>query len=328
MSKTPAATEIASLQMPSIVSEVEILARKSEAKFQIVKLPLDALPKGLAVSEPALGFATDGNGNIQFVNLEDRVAALAGKPLRRKGTAFATTLKSFCDLVQRHAGKDSVVFADANWKAPKFTAVIDYNAQAESSAEAKPGDDHLARFGHHRISYQFPLSEAWKTWVKFNGEQMSQTVFAQFLEDHIHEVASPSQTEVNDAKDRFKTTVANPSDLIDLSRGMEILVGAKIKSKINLASGEKQLVFETEHKTADGNTLTIPGLFVVNVAPFYQGEPMRIFARLRYRPSEGGVVWFYELYRPDLAIEARVTDDLDTVGAETGLPTYHGAPEI
>ncbi len=311
---------------PHMGLQIETLTRQTAAKFEIVLLPKEALPSGVAVEQPSIGLLTDGEGNISIVNLASHAAGLAGKPLRREGTARATTLGSFVGLVNRHASPNSAVFADANWKAPKFTAVIDYNEPA-MGADVEPGDDPHARFGKHRVAYEFPLSEAWKVWIKFNKEPMGQADFAAFLEDHIHEVSSPTQEEVNTARDQFKTTVANPTDLITLSRGMEVVVGARVKSKVNLASGEKQIIFESENRDINGKELLVPGLFVVSVAPFYQGEAMRIFARLRYRPAEGGIVWFYELYRPDLAIEARVTDDLLTVARETNLPTFHGSPE-
>jgi uncharacterized protein YfdQ (DUF2303 family) len=314
------------LSLPNAIADIEALTRKSEAKFEIMALPDGALPKGLAVTTPSIGVKREAGG-ITLVDLAPYVERLAGKPVRRKGTAMATTLGSFIDLTVRHKALNSVVFADANWKAPKFTAVIDYHTEVAGAA-IEPGDDPHARFGQHRIVYTFPLSEAWKVWIKNNAEPMGQAEFAAFIENHIVDLASPNQIEINEARDNHKTTVATPAELIELSRGMEVTVGARIKSKTNLASGEKQLVFETENRTADGSTLVVPGLFVVNVAPFYQGEPMRIFARLRYRPSEGGVVWFYELYRPDLAIEERVTADLDTVRDSASVPVFHGAPEI
>lgn len=317
------------VQQSSLIADIETLARKSEAKVQLLSLPYGALPPGLAVGTPTVAVITDGNGNVKIADILPHVEGLRGKPSRRQGTARTATLASFIDLVNRHAAQESAIFADANWKAPKFTAVIDYHQIAiGKDAALAVGDDPLARFGKHRIVYEFPLSEAWKVWLAQDGMLLDQTEFAAFIEDHIHELSSPTQAEVNEAREKFKTTVANPTDLIELSRGLEVLAGARVKNRVNLSSGEKQIVFETEHKTADGNELTVPGLFVLNIAPFYQGEPMRLFARLRYRVAGGGLLWGYELYRPDLAIEQRVSDDLATVAEQTGLPTYHGSPEM
>jgi uncharacterized protein YfdQ (DUF2303 family) len=310
----------------SVIDRIEALTRKSGAHFNIMAIPTEALPAGLAVKKPMVGISVDGSGNVVLHDLSRHVEALAGKPVRRKGTAIAQTLDSFIDLVNRHKSANTVIFADASWRAPKFTAVIDYHAEARGTA-GEAGEDSLARFGQHRVSYTFPLSEPWKVWIANNGKAMAQADFAAFIEDHIVDLASPDQSEVNEARDRFQTTVATPAGLMELSRGMEITVGSKVKSRQNLSSGEKQLVFETEHRSADGGTLIVPGLFVVNVPPFYQGETMRILARLRYRPSAEGVVWFYELYRPDLAIEERVTNDLATAGSECEVPTFHGHPE-
>jgi uncharacterized protein YfdQ (DUF2303 family) len=310
----------------SLADKIEALTRKAQASFDVVPLPLEALPKGLAVEQPCIGVSRDGAGVVQLHDLSRHIEQVVGKPMRRKGTAVVTTLESFVDLVNRHKSESTAVFADANWRAPKFTAVIDYHVDAKGAA-SEAGKDALARFGQHRVSYTFPLSEAWKTWVGNNGKSMSQEDFAAFIEDHIADLSSPLPHETNEARDRFQTTVAAPAALMELSRGMEVTVGAKVKSKQNLSSGEKQLVFETEHRTADGGTLIVPGLFVVNVPPFYQGESMRILARLRYRPGADGIVWFYELYRPDIAIEEHVTSSLDVVAAACGVPAYHGHPE-
>jgi hypothetical protein len=86
---------------------------------------------------------------------------------------------------------------DANWKAPKFTAVIDYHAQAESR---RPIWQSRATIITRALAstasvYHLPACpRPGRSWiVKFNGEPMPQAVTcAAFIEDHIHEVASPT----------------------------------------------------------------------------------------------------------------------------------------
>ncbi|TIP21885.1 MAG: DUF2303 family protein, partial [Mesorhizobium sp.] len=73
-----------------------------------------------------------------------------------------------------------VIFADADWRNPSFTAVIDYHEDVSGG---------LAAFGKHRIQYAFPLSEEWKKWIEMNGEPMKQAEFAYFLEDRVAELS-------------------------------------------------------------------------------------------------------------------------------------------
>lgn len=318
-----------------MVDKVAGLALAGAAGFGLLELPKGALPAGLTVDDPRLIVLRDGNGKVELKTVAPLFADLLGKPARRKGTATATTLASFCELVN-HSGDDgTVIFVDANWTAPKLTAVLNYNL-ARSDGEPQPaeeaGDDPLARFGDHRVVYPFPLSEPWNVWVANNGKLMPQEEFAAFIEDHIHEVAAPD-TDPDNLEERrwaddFRTRIAHPSELVDLARGLEIMVGAKIKTQARLQSGERSLVFETEHRNADGGEVTVPGLFILRVPIFYEGLPQRMLVRLRYRAAgEKGVLWAYEIHRPDEVVTARVRADVREVEHRTGRAIFDGAPE-
>lgn len=239
-------------------------------------------------------------------------------PQRRKGTAMAETLESFNALVDRHKTAASVIFADTGWTAPAFTAVIDYH-------EAKGGG--TADWLGHRVVYKFPLSEEWKAWTAMNGEKMDQAQFAAFLEDRIADLASPTEGEKAMYERDFATRVATPAELINLSRGLAVHVDQQVKSAVTLQSGEGQIAWEELHKDSDGKPLKIPGMFMLKVAPFFMGEKTAVPVRLRYRPANGRILWFYQIYRPDIVITEQVRRDLGTAAQATGLPAFEGAPE-
>lgn len=253
----------------------------------------------------------------EVIDLSRHFEAWRFVPQFRRGTAKALTLQSFIDLTNYHKVERSAVFADTNWQAPSFTAVIDYHD--------KPTD--APDFGKHRVAYQFPLSPEWVAWTKQDGQKMNQADFAAFLEDHIPELASPSDAE-RVFEDTFQTKVATPAELMQLSRGLQVNIEARVKNVSTLQTGEGQIQWEEAHKDADGKPLKVPGLFVLAIAPFFMGEKIRIPVRLRYRASGGTVIWFFQIYRPDQFVTERVRDDLDTVARETGLPVYEGAPEM
>lgn len=310
------------------VQSLAALGARQEVNFEA--LPKGALPPDLLVEEPHVAVVFDAKGGVDIRSLKPHIDEARGRPSSRVGTAKATTLESFVALTNRHKVESSAVFADASWKAPSLTAVIDYHsASAEGAgASATAGDDNGARFCRHRIRYDFPLSEQWKLWVANNGEPMLQADFAAFLEDHIAEIAAPFPQEVAEVQQNYKTTLGAPLEILDLSRGLEVRVGAKIKTKTRLQSGEQSLVFETEHTNAAGEPIEVPGMFLIQVPIFDRGESARVFARLRYRPAgDKGVLWFYQLHRPDLVVAERVDADVEKVRSESGLPVYHGAPE-
>lgn len=312
------------------VRAITALAGRQDVRFE--PLPAEALPPDLLVETPHVAIVYDAKGGVEIRSLAQHVSEARGRPSQRRGSARATSLQSFIELVNYHKVEASAVFADASWRAPKLTAVIDYHApRATEAAEETAGDDPGARFCTHRIAYDFPLSEAWRLWVAKNGEAMLQADFAAFIEDHIAEIAAPTNQEVAEVKAKYKTVLGAPLTLLDLSRELEVTVGAKLKSKKRLDSGEQALVFETEHTattTSGGEAVEVPGMFLIQTPIFDRGEPARVLARLRYRPAgDKGVLWFYELHRPDLSVAERVDADVDLVARETKLPVYLGAPE-
>jgi hypothetical protein len=240
-------------------------------------------------------------------------------PPRRAGAAKVTTLQSFIDLVNRHSDEHSVVFAQTEWPATQLLAVIDYH-QTDGSA----------RFGRHRIVYDFPITEEFSAWMQANGKWLEQAAFAEFLEEHAKEVAAPFDTEKTEYEPLFKERFAAPNELITLSRSLEIYVGQKVKRQERLQTGERTILFETSHTNEKGDPVDIPGIFMVSVNAFVASteRPMiRIPARLRYRVSGGEIKWGYQLYRPEFWLRAQVQNDLAEVATATSLPTYEGAPE-
>lgn len=240
------------------------------------------------------------------------------RPARKKGTAKTTTLRSFHALTNRHKTDDSAIFAEMDWRKPGFTAVIDYHEAMNGGAPDNLG---------HRIAYSFPLSEEWTAWAKMDGAKMAQADFAAFLEEHIADLTSPTEAEAIQMERDFATKCAAPSELVLLSRGLQVFVGSNVKNAVTLQSGEGQVVWEETHKDAAGNTLKVPGMFMLSIAPFFMGEKIRVPVRLRYRAAGGSLVWFYQIYRPDVAITEQVRRDLADTEMETGLPVYEGSWE-
>lgn len=239
-------------------------------------------------------------------------------PTRKTGTAQAQTFESFCDLTNRHKTGNSAIFANIDWRKPTLTTVIDYH-------EAVNGGK--ADFAKHRIHYPFPLSEEWKKWVEKDGDPMQQNEFAWFLEDRIVEVSSPTEEDKALYESQFNTKIALASQLVELSRGLSVRVDATVKAATTLQTGEGQIAFEETHKGDDGKPLKVPGLFMLYIAPFFMGEKVRIPVRLRYRPVNGKIVWFYNIFRPDQFVTQHIRDTLFEAADKTGLPTYSGSPE-
>lgn len=328
-----------------VAQQIAALAMLAKSKVEFVPLPKGLVPAGATVAEPHLAVKTDGRGGVETIDVKPLIEAIRGKPAQRKGTAKAATVDSFIDLVNRSGDGHSAIFIDPDWRKPKFTAVLDYNlARSEDDTDAAAGgrdsigagDDAHARFGNHRVVYEFPQSESWKQWLHDDANQraarkenplLDQEEFAKFIEDHIHEITSPTEGEAADLQRKFRTRCAGANDMLDLARGLEVTVGRAIKSQTRLASGERAIVFTEEHATGAGQPIDVPGLFLIEIPLFYRGDTVRVTVLLRYRATSGGVKWAYELYRPDEIVDSAVRRDVDAVAGRTGLPCYDGAPE-
>lgn len=292
------------------VEAVAKLAKASGSQVMHVTAPSDM--KGVPSSIPVLFNAETG----QVHGLADQFEKYRTKPTRKAGVAKAETLESFIALTNLHKQENSVIFADTSWKNPILLAVIDYH-----SADAPDN-------GKHRIAYRFPVSEEWAAWLAIDKKPMSQEAFAEFIEDHIADLSTPDLQEQEDFGGMFAAKVGFPNEIIGLSRGLQIHAETRVKQAIKLQTGESQITFEEDHKTANGDPLNVPGVFILNIAPFFMGETARVPVRLRYRLRDGKLSWSCELYRPDKYITEQVRADMGQASEETELPAFEGNPEM
>jgi len=298
----------------------------SGAADLVARLAMEsAKPNVIAVDTAGLGAAYPKSVPVLFDAKNARAASLKplieefrGRPERREGIATVETLESFIALVSRHKDSDSAIFARTLWPSPALTAVIDYHGASEA---------HEPHFLKHRIVYAFPVTDELKAWIDNNVQPMEQLEFAGFLEEHAAELAAPFDGEKSEYERLFRERFAVPSELLALSRDLEIHSGAKVKRSERLQSGERKVYYAEEHMTGDGQPVDIPGIFVVNVPAFLDGEPVRIPARLRYRLVAGGIKWLYQLYRWEFFLRDRVYHDMHKAAEATALPAYEGAPE-
>jgi uncharacterized protein YfdQ (DUF2303 family) len=295
------------------VKAIVDLAQKA-CDIQIGELPTEGLGEGLPARVPVLMDPRPGAAPI--TSLKNLIESYRRRPERRVGTAKVTTLASFIDLVNRHKNSSSVIFAATAWPEPKLRAVIDYH-----QLDGEP------RHGAHCVDYAFPLTEEFKAWIGKNNKLMEQADFAAFLEEHAAELTSPFDGEKTEFEHLFKEKMATPNELVALSRDLEIFVGHKVKRAERLSSGERTVEFVEEHLGKNGEKVAIPGIFMIAVPAFVDGEPIRIPARLRYRAGGGTISWGYQLWRWEHWMRQQVKFDLDRAAEKTALPAFEGQPE-
>lgn len=242
-------------------------------------------------------------------------------PLRRAGTASHTRLDSFIDHVNRFKGENSAVFAVDNMEAPKLTAIFDYHYAGYDSDPCNL---------KHKAVYSFPLSDEWKAWSKADGKPMAMADFAAFLEDHIVDVTAdkPQSEAAKDFLAKSGGNLASPSKLIEIARGLQVNESSTLREARNLSSGEAEVVFQSEHLDASGNKLVLPNAFMICIPIFARARVLdQILARFRYRKQGGSIVFWFDLWRPDMVFEHAFTEACNQVRSDTGLPLFVGSAE-
>lgn len=291
-------------------------------------------PEIITVADPASGaevLVIVGNGAIRPVSA-DFFDGNLDAPRYRRGIAVMTTIDSFINHVNRFGDDDSAVFADDNRSAPKLTAVLDYHRE-----DVGLGPDRMHstyRFGKHRTTFAFPLSDEWKAWVKASGTVMGMGDFALFLEDRIGDIAIAGDDFPEDVT-RFVNvnggleSIADFATLVELSRGLKVYEQANVEEATSLASGEGHIRFSVEHetRTRTGGVVKVPTMFFIAIPIFNKGPFYRIGARLRYRKTAEGVKFWFDLYRADRSFDHAFAEAVAKVDAETSASVFFGAPE-
>lgn len=218
-------------------------------------------------------------------------------PNRKRGTVALKDVTSFITYCTDQAQKElGYIFADPDQRT--MTAVFNDNHGA------------VAGWRDHRAVLKAEYTPEFERWLRNSGQHKSQSEFAEFIEDNFADVAGDdAQLLLNVA-----TTIQAKTDI-------------NFSSAKRLESGQVQLTYnEVINATAGANgALTIPKGFTLGLRIFKNGDGYLIKARLKYRLGQGGVKFWYELDRPERAVEDAFKGYIDQVRKESGYSVLLGA---
>ncbi len=236
----------------------------------------------------------------KHIDLTKAIEAAAPAPARKKGTVPLTDVASFTKYLADQAQTDHCyIYADVDTRT--LTAVIN---------DHMAGDEY-AGWRDHRAVYNAELSRELAKWLENDGKKMDQEEFAVFLEDNIADVVEPSG-----------------ETLLQVALTLQATTGVDFKSHRRLDNGQVQLGYtETTTATAGADgSLTIPREFVIGLRLFRHAvEGYRIRARLKYRLGSGKLKFWYELDRPQNAIEENFKEHV-TSAVASGFTVLMGKP--
>lgn len=222
-------------------------------------------------------------------------------PINASGTLTLLTPDSFARAITDHRDGRTKVFAD-NEKS-EITCVFDFLQEGGSSfSESKPIDFRLRGWGQLRAVIGFAESRKLKEWKK-TLEWMSQAEFANFIEDHLEDVLTPSGQE-----------------LLSITTDLEASSTGGFKGKVNLDNGSVRLSYQDEVET----TVEIPRNLTLGIPLFEHGDRYKLGARLRF-VIQGGSVKFRLLFTNlQDAKEQEFERIVQEIEEKTEAPIYRG----
>lgn len=226
------------------------------------------------------------------------------QPKRIRSTANLYEAKSFIEYVKAYKDNLTRVFGSCNEVQGSFRAVIDYGLATA------PG------FGEHTANLRLMTTPEWLRWVQNSGKQMTQEVFAEFIEDNINDI-----------------TVPDGGTMLDMVTFLTGKKGATFKSGKSLGNGLIDFAYTETIEASTGrrdDKQQLPAEFELGIVPFIGAAAgVKVTARLRYRISDSGKLsFFYLLNQPHKVIGAAFEATRVEIEAALNLFVHLGDVQI
>lgn len=219
-------------------------------------------------------------------------------PRRKVGMVTVRDVVSFLGYWEKHSDQASEIFADR--ERLTVTAVLDAHGMDEP------------RWQEHRLVLGLRHSKAFQAWQALDGKPLSQTAFAEFIEDRRPDIVNPSAAE-----------------LLELAMTFQAVTRVSFKSSSVLKSGQRQLSYVEETDAAAGakGNITIPDSFELALKVFDgAAEADPVTARLRYRISNGNLSLIFVLDQLNEVVDTAFKAVWDEIDTSVEQPILRGSP--
>lgn len=230
-------------------------------------------------------------------------------PATKRGAYTFSDSDSLIAYVQRHKldGR-TTVYADINLDSFKavFVAVInDHDGSRDGQA-----------WGDHRATLTPMQTAEWRRWIAHDRKQMSQLEFANFLEDNLRDIN-------NNENPNLPTGAQMLAMAVDFRHNAD----HQFKKVLNLQGGGVRMEYVEDADTDTRKQMEVFREFSLGIAPFLNGLPYQVYARLKYKVQAGNLSFNYELVAVDRVFHdaikgevAKITEKLE------GIPVLFGVP--
>lgn len=242
----------------------------------------------------------NADGSVQIVETagyrRKREDAERPSPRLVTGTRVVRDVVSLLDVIATGADEDGYnalgegegqleVWADLD--ARKVTAIL----------------DGIHGWRQNRAVLELRHSSEWADWARIDNQLLEQTVFAEFVEDHISSIAEP-----------------DAGRLIDIAQTLRGHADTQWKQQKLLANGQTAFVWEerVEAKAGQKGDLAIPNELTLALRPFQGSDPVGVAARFRFRPSAEGIRLGIRLVERERVLENAFAEIVTAI--DEGIP--------
>lgn len=233
----------------------------------------------------------------QQKDITDLVEKARDMPFRKRGTVALGDVPSFIAYCQDQAATDKgYLYADPD--ARSITAVFN-----DQRALGQPG------WRDHRATFKAEFTPEFQLWMGHNKQHKSQTDFAEFLEDNLADLQGE-----------------DAALLLNVATTIQASSGINFASARRLQDGQTQLTYNEviDAKAGADGALKIPQTFTLGLRIFKNGDAYKLTARLKYRLGGGSVKFWYELERPERAVEDAFSGYVAEVREKSGYAVLVG----
>lgn len=221
------------------------------------------------------------------------------EPTNPAGTLTLLTPESFSAAITNNYDARSKVFADS--ENGLISCVFDF-LQNGGNDFGDTIDPRAKGWGQLRAEIKFSESRKLKEWRQCL-EWKNQADFANFLEDHLEDVLTPSG-----------------QDLLSIATDLEASSQGSFKGKVNLQNGSTKLCYQDDVET----TVEVPRLLTLGIPLFEHGDKYKLGARLRFVISGGSVKFKLLFTNLQDAKDQEFERIVQEIEEKTSQPIYRG----
>ena len=191
----------------------------------------------------------DGRSSVRSLD------ALQPHPTSIRGTVTLATLKDHMDYLRNmDGGMPIVMFADR--ARLRFHSILDYHESSEAS------------WLQHRATTVLRPSDQLATWLTKAGVWQPQEQFAEFLDENLNDIVTPT-----------------PATVLDFVECLQCTRKESFRSAMNQTTGEVQFVWEKTNATDEKTSIVKD--FTLGIPIWHRGEAISVQARLQHRIKDG-----------------------------------------